>query len=346
MPLHSPCPAPRLVVLGANLESLTALETLLAAGIPVHGLLTLPAGAAPGVSDHRDLHPLAVAHGIPVIDTTDVNDPATLAALRELAPDWLFVLGWSQLLSPAFLAVPRLGVVGSHPADLPRGRGRAPVPWAILEDDREGVVSFFLVTPGVDAGPLLHQERFPVPERADAGLLYGLVAEHLGKGFVAVHAMIRAGTLAPTPQDEARASWRARRTPADGRLDFAQPATALDRLVRAVTRPYPGAYTWFGDAKVTVWRAELEPALPWRGAPGQILTKRAGRLYVQAADRPLWLYDLELGGVPVGPERFPLGARFGVPVEDEIVRLRAEVAGLAGRVAELEALVRRLVAGP
>jgi methionyl-tRNA formyltransferase len=330
-------PRPRVVCVGANEESRIALEGLVEAGVDIVGLVTLPPDSPRAGSDHADLHPLCARHGIACLDGEDINHPEVVAQLERLAPDYLFTLGWSQLMGEAVLRVPRRYVVGSHPSALPAGRGRAPIPWMILQDQRSGAVSLFRMVAGADAGPLLVQRSFDVPERADATVVYRLAAETLRDAYVELHAAILDDRVREVPQDESRASYRARRVPADGHLDFSQPREAVDRLVRAVTHPYPGAYTYLDGSRVGVWRSRLDDVPSHIGGVGQILARRAGRLLVQAGDGPLWLSDLTIDGHPAEAARFPVGGRFGFRTEDELASVRKQLAVLRQEIAELRA---------
>jgi methionyl-tRNA formyltransferase len=340
--LPSSASGSRILCIGANLESRIALEGFVAHGVNVVGLVTLPEGSLQAGSDHADLRPLCRLHAIPCIETDDINDPATVDAMARLAPDYLFTLGWSQLMRPEVLAVPRVFAVGSHPSALPAGRGRAPIPWMILQDEREGAVSLFRMGQGADAGPLLVQRAFDVPPRADATQLYQLAAETLRDAWLDLHRAILDGTVQEVAQDETSASWRARRVPADGHIDFRLGRDAVDRLVRAVTHPYPGAYTWLDGRRVGVWRSSLDDVPAYLGTSGQILARRDGRLLVHAGDGPLWLFELTLDGEPAPVERFPLGERFGVRVEDELVRLRHELWMTRKALDETRAELRQL----
>ena len=125
--------SPRVVCIGANLESEVILNGLISISANVVGLVTVRPEQSSAISDYVDLHGVCRAAGIPAIDTDDINDPATLDRIRELQPDFLFTLGWSQMFGTALLALPEQFVVGSHPAPLPQMRGRAPIPWTILE---------------------------------------------------------------------------------------------------------------------------------------------------------------------------------------------------------------------
>lgn len=329
MELKSPKPS-RLVVLGANLETETALHALFDAGAAVNGLLTFPSGKNATTSDYRDLHELAAQYGVTVVDTTDVNSLQTLGALRELAPDYLFILGWSQICRAEVLSIPRCGSIGTHPSPLPLGRGRAPLPWAIIDGDVRGAVSFFEATLRADAGPLFHQEFFDIPHGADVTALYELAIRHLARGICHVYRRICNDTLSSVPQDDARATYRAKRVPADGWIDFSKSAEDVDRLVRAVSRPYPGAYTYYAGRKVKFWHSRLKPRLAYKGSPGQILLKRGGELYVQCCDYPLWLSDAESDGASVELSLFCIGERFGYRIEDELYELKRLLCELMG----------------
>ncbi|MCA9259098.1 MAG: hypothetical protein KDA61_07855 [Planctomycetales bacterium] len=326
--------SPRIACLGANRESEVVLQALVAGGANVAAVVTLPPGAAAGVCDYVDLHPFCATHNIPTVDCRHINSSPVRERLAAFKPDYLYVLGWSEMLADDALSLPAQYVVGSHPSDLPEGRGRAPVPWAILEDRDELVVSLFRMVRGADAGPLLLQRRFRLPARPYASEVYELVAENLGAAFCDLHAMHVAGSgAAATPQDERRASYRARRGPADGRLAFQRSAEEIERLVRAVSEPYPGAYAYYGERRISVWRARVETSLRMRGAEGQILRRDGERLLVQTAAGLVWLWEFSEAGHRIDACEFRTGERFGYAVEDEIFALRRQIADLQAAVA-------------
>lgn len=316
---------PRIVCVGANLESQVALSKLLEVDANIVGLVTLPTDASVVGCDYADLHPLCEQYCVTTIDTTDINSAWTLDAIRRLRPDYIYTLGWSQLFRDRLLNIPTRYVVGSHPSPLPMGRGRAPLPWTILQQQETSAVSLFCMAAGADSGALLRQEWFHVPPDIDAGQLYELVSQTLASAYLNLYQQHLSGqSVCRLPQDESLATHRAKRTPADGHIEFNRPAAEIDRLVRAVTRPYPGAYTYLGDRKVTIWSASLKDVPAHTGGIGQVLLKNGTELLVQAADRPIWLTEVDL------PNReLPrVGQRFGYAVEDELYKLRQEVAEL------------------
>ena len=157
-------------------EAIPALQAVTAAGHDVVGCVTLTPEAAAKRSGVHDPAPLCAARGIPVHRTKHVNDPETVAFLRGLHLDLLVVLGWSQLLSEEVLKLPRVGTVGAHASLLPRGRGRAPVNWALLRGwDKTGNTLMWLA-PGVDEGDVIAQREIPLTPFDTCGTVYERVA--------------------------------------------------------------------------------------------------------------------------------------------------------------------------
>jgi len=319
---------PRVVCVGANIESETVLSRFLDSKAEIAGLVTLPPRSAHGVSDYRDLHPLCREFKVPVVDTEDINNEATLDAIAGLDPEYIFVLGWSQIFKEDLLSLPSGFVVGSHPTGLPERRGRAPIPWTILEGHRKSAVSLFRMASGADNGPLLLQRWFDIPERAYAMEVYQQVSEKLAQAFIALYQGIQEGTLTEREQDESAASYRAKRVPADGFIDFLQPAEYVDRLIRAVSEPFPGAYTYYIDRMVKIWRADPYKGPEYRGVPGQILKRQHEGIVVQAGDLPVVLRELTVEGKPAGAGDFSVGEVFGYRTADMISDIRRRISVL------------------
>lgn len=326
----------RVVCLGANLESKVALECLLEDGANVVGLITLPPGADGGVSDYCDLHDYAASHGVQVIDTLDVNSDSTVSALVALEADYLFVLGWSQLLRAGVLRSVSKFVVGSHPTPLPLRRGRAPVPWTIIEGLNSSAVTLFRMTEKIDDGPILLQSRFEIGEDAYAMDVYLKVAETLASSFLELYNRLNSNEIICQPVADSVASYRGKRTPQDGFLDFSLSNLSLVRLVRAVSKPYPGAYFFYRDQQIVVWACDRYEGPERVGINGQILAKEGNALIVRVSDGCLKLWDFEVGGRRTSMSEFTIGDVLNHRLHDEVFMLRR-------RVAELERLVGGLL---
>lgn len=229
-------------------------------------------------ADYLDLAPLCARYGI---DCHRIANEAEVAGIvRRSKPDVLFVCGWSRLLSDDAVAAARLGGIGFHPAPLPIGRGRHPLIWTILLGLPEGAVTFFRMTPDADAGEILSQRRFAIARDETARTLMDKVKSE-AKAAVSelVSSVVASGSLRGIPQNERDAVvWR-KRSSADGRVDFRMTAESIDRLVRALTLPYPGATAVTGDGHMaTIWRTEVLPrpeAARW-AEPGRVVAEIKG----------------------------------------------------------------------
>jgi methionyl-tRNA formyltransferase len=232
------------------------LEAAAVAGGEVGGIVTLPGPIDPNRSGQCAFDDVAERLGATLIETADVNAPDTVDAVRALEPALIFVVGWSQLVRDAFISTASAGVYGMHPSLLPRHRGRAPIPWAIISGlARTGVTLFEITDPTADSGPIVGQAEVAIARDETAATLYEKTADaHVALVREYVPQLL-AGTAPRIPQDPRRASAWPKRTPADGIIDWETQAAHLDAWVRAQTRPYPGAFTFLGEERVVVWRA-------------------------------------------------------------------------------------------
>ena len=216
----------------------------------------------------------AARHGLPVHSPKDVNHPLWIERIRTLRPDALFSFYYRNLLGRDLLELPRLGAFNLHGSYLPQYRGRAPVNWVLVNGESETGVTLHHMVAKPDAGDVVGQTRVPISDDDTALTLMGKLDRAADALLDELVPMIREGSARRFPQDASRASTFRRRRPADGWIDWSLPAANIRNLVRAVTRPYPGAFTEAGRRELIVWKAELEPAPPEQPGPipGQVLS--------------------------------------------------------------------------
>lgn len=232
------------------------IEEILGCGGAISCVFTLDDTAAVNKSGRIHLDSLCAGAGVPLHKIRNINDPHTLHLLSAESLDWLFVVGWSQIARQEALSLPKRGVLGIHPTLLPEGRGRAAIPWAILKALPFTGATLFRVDDGVDSGPIIGQRKIPLEARETATTLYEKVkAAHRALVRDAWDSIID-GTVRWAPQDHSQATYWPGRTPADGRITSSMTVEEADRLVRAVTKPYPGAYVESRDGILRIWRAE------------------------------------------------------------------------------------------
>jgi len=277
------------------------LSVLLAHGVEVVRVVTHQ--DSPGETIWFDsVADLASLHGIPVITPEDPNDPAVVAELAALAPDFLFSFYYRQMLKAPLLALPRAGAWNMHGSLLPRYRGRVPVNWAIIHGERETGATLHRMLEKPDAGGILAQQAVPILPDDTAADVFHKVTLAAEMALDSVLPELLAGRALERPQDLASGSYFGGRKAEDGRIDWTRPAAEVHNLIRAVAPPYPGAFSDTIRGRLRVLRS-LHPSGesgPYGGRP--TLFVRNGHLYAECGDgRLLRLLAVELQGSALAP---------------------------------------------
>jgi len=293
----------RIVFMGTPAFAVPALERL-AESYEIAAVVTQPdrpAGrrrrlTAPPVKE------AALARGLTVWQPLTLRTPEAVARLRALAPDLIVVVAFGQILRANVLDVPPHGCLNVHGSLLPRYRGAAPVPAAILSGETETGVTLMQMDEGLDTGPVIAQATCPIAPGDTTATLRDRL-RRLGADLL-VETLPRwlAGEIVPRPQDDSQATYCRTIAKADGRLDWQLPAEELERQVRAYI-PWPTAFTAWQGRQLKVLRAAPHraghgTALPdWRGEgqPGQVVTLDDG-VGVVAGEGILQLLEVQRAG--------------------------------------------------
>ncbi|NLW91114.1 MAG: methionyl-tRNA formyltransferase [Syntrophomonadaceae bacterium] len=236
---------------------LSCMQEIYAAGGKLDLVITLRDELAPEKSGRIYVDDFCQTKDIPVIKIKSINEPEVIQMLKDMAIDWLFIIGWSQIAQKEVLEAPRLGALGMHPTLLPTGRGRAAIPWAIIKGLDETGVTLFKLDEGVDTGPIIAQHHIVISNDETATTLYDKVNEAHIKLIRAAWSDLLNGTVILVPQDDSRASIWPGRTPDDGLILPTMTVEETDRLVRATTHPYPGAF-WQANGKILrIWSGSI-----------------------------------------------------------------------------------------
>jgi len=196
-----------------------------------------------------------------------------LDRLRDFSPDVGLSIGWRRLVREPLISVPRLGFVNLHASDLPRYRGFASTSWAILNGDPYTAMTAHEMVDGVaDEGRIYLKKRVELSADTTIGTLFAQFEELLPPMVMELLDGLEEGTLTPVPQDESACVMSYPRLPNDGWIDWSRSAVEIDRLVRSVSEPYPGAFTSWRGQKLTVWKGRVAAAVrPFVGVPGHVV---------------------------------------------------------------------------
>ena len=216
---------------------------------------------------------LAAQHDIPVFAPHTINHPLWQEKIAEMQPDVIFSFYYRKLLGTKILTLAPGGAFNLHGSLLPRYRGRAPANWVLVNGETETGVTLHWMTAAADAGDIVAQQRVSIAPDDTAASLGDKLLVQASEMLDQVLPEIAAGRAMRVPQDEAQASYFGGRSAADGELDWHSTATQCHNLVRAVTQPFPGAFSFAGERKLILWQTRSQ-VYDHRVAPGTILSTR------------------------------------------------------------------------
>lgn len=301
----------RLIFAGTPEFASTALQALISAGHEVALVLTQPDRPA-----GRGLHlkpsavkTLALQHGLPVAQPLSLKDTTVHASLREIGADLMIVAAYGLILPQDVLDIPRLGCLNIHASLLPRWRGAAPIQRAILAGDPETGITIMQMDAGLDTGAMLLRQSLPIAAEDTAQTLHDKLAA-LGASCIveALHGLEQ-GRLIAKAQDDTQASYAAKISKEEARIDWQQAAADIARAVRAYN-PVLGAFCMRDGEPLKLWTAQSATG---KGAPGTVLGADKDGIVVACGSGALRILELQraggkrlsaaqfLGGVAIAP---------------------------------------------
>jgi len=309
----------RIVFCGTPSFAVPTLKHLLAqTDFEIVGLITQPdrpRGRGQEVS-FSPVKEAALAANLLVHQPEKIRAPESEALLKKLAPDFVVIIAYGQIMPARLLPIPKLGWINLHASLLPKYRGAAPINWAIVNGETLTGVTTMRIDAGMDTGEMLLQREIEIGARETAPELAARMAESGAPLMAETLRGLAAGTIAPKPQNHAEASYAPMLKKEDGRIDWRLPAMEIYNRMRGFA-PWPGAYTTFRGQTCHVWgqpvSKEGDAGLPsgaGGGAPGTLLGEK-NELHVCCGDATvlrLGLVQLE-GRKPVKAGDFANGAR-------------------------------------
>jgi undecaprenyl-phosphate 4-deoxy-4-formamido-L-arabinose transferase len=246
---------------------------------------------------------LARQHGIPVFMHDGKLGAQDLQRLQEWAPELILSFYYRNLLPAEVLRIPRRGAFNMHGSLLPKYRGRAPINWAILSGETETGATLHEMVEQADAGGIIDQEAVPIGPDDTASMVQQRVTQAALRILDRQLEPLKAGTATRRPQAASQASVFGRRRPDDGKIEWSRPARDIHNLIRAVTHPYPGAFTDHLGKRLFIWSSRAaDTPKGFSGAPGSFHADHH-RLYVLCGDgraieilRAQWAGDEEKDG--------------------------------------------------
>lgn len=278
----------KIVFFGNGPRAIACLETLLRHGYDVVLAVAHPVA---GTDAEGSFARCAEKHGIRLLAPHDPNSEDVVADVSALRTDVAILAGYGKILRQQLIDTFQIMAINMHAGKLPERRGGAPMNWALINGCETFTLSIHELYAGIDSGPVLCERTFPIGPDDTIAHLHAIANENYPEMLVDTLQKLAAGTLQPRTQDVAAMSYYSRRFPDDGLIlwDMLSAQEAHNRI-RALTLPYPCAYTYYGEQKIALISSSLCKH-PHYGDPGRIYQIDAGRLLVCAKDMCLWLNE-------------------------------------------------------
>jgi methionyl-tRNA formyltransferase len=245
------------VIIGNRAMARHVVKHALSTGWDVIGVVAPDTDAAARQANYEPLDELVTNSGSRLVRTSDINDDSTHRQLSALDPDICLCPGWHQIIDRRVLDIPSTAFLGFHASRLPQGRGGAPVNWSLIHGADEIWLSLFHYTEGVDAGDVVVQSSVPIERRDDVRTVFDRLAQLACDILDEVRTDLVAGSWSRSPQNIVDATYRPRRQPQDGMVDWSRSAERQHDWIRAQTEPYPGVFTFHDGTKLTIWDADI-----------------------------------------------------------------------------------------
>lgn len=262
----------------------------------------------------------AIELGIPVLQYAKVSREG-LDDIRALQPDIIVTAAFGQILSDAFLAIPKFAVLNVHASLLPKYRGSSPIQWSIINGDEKTGITIMKTVKAVDAGDVLLEKETEIGKKETAGELFDRLAILGGEAIVEAISLVECGKATFTPQDESEVTHCSMINKGDGLVDFSKSAKEIDCFVRGMT-PWPSAYTHIGEKTLKIFDVEKVELSDLQKSNDQFENAKFGEvvladknhgLIVKVADGFIRLHVIQLeGSKRMDDTQFLLGRKIDV----------------------------------
>lgn len=286
----------RVLFIGTVNFSLQALKKIISLELNIVGVCTKRQSKFN--SDFENLVPICESSNIPYYFASDINSSESINWIKDKKPDVIFCFGWSSLIKKELLNLTDLGVIGYHPAELPKNRGRHPLIWALVLGLESSASTFFFMDEGTDSGDILSQEVFQIEYEDDAQSLYEKMTKLALEQIENFVPLLLNGSYPRVTQNNSMANQWRKRGPKDGLLDFRMSSRAIYNLVRALTRPYVGAHLEHAGREVKIWKVREIINEDSNIEPGKVIDVKEDTITLKCCDGAIEILEHEFKVLP------------------------------------------------
>jgi len=248
---------------------------------------------------YTSVYEIAKTLQLPAEICNNPNENSFIEKIRALNADLGIIVGYSKYIGKNLRESFKLGIINLHASYLPEYRGAAPLNWALINGENKIGLSIYFIDAGIDTGPIIKQEFINIDINHTINDVITRSLELYPKMLIEVCDKIDKGDYSATVQNLHEGSYFTKRKPEDGLIDWRNHTDfEIHNLIRALTKPYPGAFFIYLNQKVYIWKAGLEDK-NYYGIPGRVATRKGGGVVVIAKNRGIRLITVQLEGEPV-----------------------------------------------
>lgn len=286
----------KIIFFGSGLFGLPSLEALIKSKENLVAVITAP-DRPKGRGLRIEQTPIkekATFYDLPIFQTKDTREPHFKETLSSLNPDLGILIAFGSILNREIINLPKMGIINLHPSLLPKYRGPAPIPWAIIKGEKETGNSIIKINEGVDSGPIILQERIKIKPEDTAGSLSERMAKEGASLLLEAISLLKEGKAELKTQNEKEATFAPKLKKSDGLIDWKREVVEIHNLVRALS-PWPSAYTSLKGKRLKIWESEAQ-IQESPGKPGEILKAQEDQLLIACGKGSLLIKSLQLEG--------------------------------------------------
>lgn len=283
----------RILFVGQKDRGVRCLEALINAGKNIVGVVT-PNKDPKEKFWKFDLRETANNYKLPVHSPEDINEDNFVNEIKKQDIDLIILCGYNQVLKENILSVPKKIVINLHAGKLPQYRGGSPMNWMIINGETEGCATIHQCVSKIDAGPILAEEVFPIEITDTIKDIEDKTLRIYPELLVKVVTKIENNTIEKREQDVLDGNYYCTRIPSDGRIDWKNmSAKNVYDFIRALTHPFPGAFSYYKGKKIFIWKAKLIDDII-KHSPGRIGMRRGDGYVVIAKDKGLLIEKVQI----------------------------------------------------
>lgn len=296
-----------IIFIGGTDRGFECLNLLMKHGERILHIFCLEEDSHEKIKYSIQIRDLAKKGGVPFTLTKTVKNKESIENIKKLHPDLIIVMGWRTIIPKEILEIPRRKVVAVHESLLPKYRGFAPINWVIINGETKTGVTLFFLDDGIDTGDIIDQLVIPINKNESASDLYQKTKQASIDILIKNLKYLKTGDVRTRKQDGRKATYGCARIPKDGMINWNWDSLRIYNTIRALSDPYPGAFSYYRDKKIIIQQAKIPTEkINFVGRiPGRVVKLNKSSVYISTGDGILEILQIETNnGVKIKADEY------------------------------------------